>query len=203
MISLLKRTKRKGWDTPIHVDAASGGFIAPFLYPDLEWDFHFPLIKSINQYTEKHLKYLQKFAKKKRIRVKTQPEINALNLLLDALCKCSLVQDAQDMLQRVKKKVKPDANTYNILFFGWCIVRNPTRGMKLLEEMIQVGHAPDNFTYTTAIDAFLQSRDGELLEGMCLAGKVEEAYKFLQEMGNKGYPPDIKWKMRAAYWKTS
>ncbi|PQQ03462.1 pentatricopeptide repeat-containing protein [Prunus yedoensis var. nudiflora] len=136
------------------------------------------------QYTEKHLKYLQKFAKKKRIRVKTQPEINALNLLLDALCKCSLVQDAQDMLQRVRK-------------------RNPTRGMKLLEEMIQVGHAPDNFTYTTAIDAFLQSRDGELLEGMCLAGKVEEAYKFLQEMGNKGYPPDIKWKMRAAYWKTS
>ncbi|BFG33266.1 hypothetical protein CerSpe_195400 [Prunus speciosa] len=48
MISLLKRTKRKGWDTPIHVDAASGGFIAPFLYPDLEWDFRFPLVKSIN-----------------------------------------------------------------------------------------------------------------------------------------------------------
>ncbi|PQQ15413.1 hypothetical protein Pyn_28806 [Prunus yedoensis var. nudiflora] len=118
------------------------------------------LLTILKQYTEKHLKYLQKFAKKKRIRVKTQPEINALNLLLDALCKCSLVQDAQDMLQRVKKKVKPDANTYNILFFGWCIVRNPTRGMKLLEEMIQVGHAPDNFTYTTAIDAFLQSRDG-------------------------------------------
>lgn len=36
------------WDTPIHVDAASGGFIAPFLYPDLEWDFRVPLVKSIN-----------------------------------------------------------------------------------------------------------------------------------------------------------
>lgn len=36
------------WDTPIHVDAASGGFIAPFLYPDLEWDFRLPLVKSIN-----------------------------------------------------------------------------------------------------------------------------------------------------------
>ena len=28
-----------GWDVPIHVDGASGGFIAPFLQPDLEWDF--------------------------------------------------------------------------------------------------------------------------------------------------------------------
>ena len=27
---------------PIHVDAASGGFIAPFIYPDLEWDFRLP-----------------------------------------------------------------------------------------------------------------------------------------------------------------
>ncbi|XP_039065812.1 glutamate decarboxylase-like [Hibiscus syriacus] len=38
----------KIWDTPIHVDAASGGFIAPFLYPELEWDFRLPLVKSIN-----------------------------------------------------------------------------------------------------------------------------------------------------------
>ncbi|MFS8001068.1 Glutamate decarboxylase [Helianthus anomalus] len=37
-----------GWNTPIHVDAASGGFVAPFLYPDLEWDFRLPLVKSIN-----------------------------------------------------------------------------------------------------------------------------------------------------------
>ncbi|KAG6625475.1 hypothetical protein CIPAW_16G099700 [Carya illinoinensis] len=45
---LTKKNKETGWDTPIHVDAASGGFIAPFLYPDLEWDFRLPLVKSIN-----------------------------------------------------------------------------------------------------------------------------------------------------------
>lgn len=45
---LLQKNKETGWDTPIHVDAASGGFIAPFLYPDLEWDFRLPLVKSIN-----------------------------------------------------------------------------------------------------------------------------------------------------------
>lgn len=45
---LVEKNKKTGWDTPIHVDAASGGFIAPFLYPELEWDFRLPLVKSIN-----------------------------------------------------------------------------------------------------------------------------------------------------------
>uniref|UniRef100_A0A0D3FNC2 Glutamate decarboxylase n=1 Tax=Oryza barthii TaxID=65489 RepID=A0A0D3FNC2_9ORYZ len=45
---LTKKNAETGWDTPIHVDAASGGFIAPFLYPELEWDFRLPLVKSIN-----------------------------------------------------------------------------------------------------------------------------------------------------------
>ncbi|WP_022670276.1 glutamate decarboxylase [Hippea alviniae] len=38
----------KGLDIPIHVDAASGGFIVPFLYPNMEWDFRLNQVKSIN-----------------------------------------------------------------------------------------------------------------------------------------------------------
>jgi len=37
-----------GLDIPVHVDAASGGFLAPFCDPDLVWDFRLPRIKSIN-----------------------------------------------------------------------------------------------------------------------------------------------------------
>jgi len=37
-----------GYDIPIHVDAASGGFVAPFLDPELEWDFRLKWVKSIN-----------------------------------------------------------------------------------------------------------------------------------------------------------
>ncbi len=40
--------ERTGLDVPIHVDGASGGFIAPFLDPDLEWDFRVPRVQSIN-----------------------------------------------------------------------------------------------------------------------------------------------------------
>jgi glutamate decarboxylase len=38
----------KGLDIPIHVDGASGGFVAPFLQPELVWDFRLPRVKSIN-----------------------------------------------------------------------------------------------------------------------------------------------------------
>jgi glutamate decarboxylase len=37
-----------GWDIPLHVDAASGGFVAPFIQPDLAWDFRLPRVHSIN-----------------------------------------------------------------------------------------------------------------------------------------------------------
>jgi len=45
---LLKIKKDKGWDIPIHVDGASGGFIAPFVHPQLLWDFRLEQVKSIN-----------------------------------------------------------------------------------------------------------------------------------------------------------
>ncbi|HTX30298.1 MAG TPA: glutamate decarboxylase [Solirubrobacteraceae bacterium] len=38
----------KGLDVPLHVDAASGGFVAPFIQPELEWDFRIPRVQSIN-----------------------------------------------------------------------------------------------------------------------------------------------------------
>jgi glutamate decarboxylase len=37
-----------GVDVPVHVDAASGGFVVPFLHPELRWDFRLPRVVSIN-----------------------------------------------------------------------------------------------------------------------------------------------------------
>lgn len=37
-----------GHSVPIHVDGASGGFVAPFIYPELKWDFRVPRVMSIN-----------------------------------------------------------------------------------------------------------------------------------------------------------
>ena len=40
--------RKTGLDIPIHVDAASGGFIAPFVRPEIVWDFRLPRVRSIN-----------------------------------------------------------------------------------------------------------------------------------------------------------
>jgi len=46
--ALEQLNKAQGWQVPIHVDAASGGFVAPFISPKLRWDFRLPLVRSIN-----------------------------------------------------------------------------------------------------------------------------------------------------------
>ncbi len=46
--ALDKLNKETGWDVPIHVDGASGGFVAPFIQPNLKWDFRLKWVKSIN-----------------------------------------------------------------------------------------------------------------------------------------------------------
>lgn len=45
---LVKVKADKGWDIPLHVDGASGGFIAPFAHPDFLFDFRLEQVWSIN-----------------------------------------------------------------------------------------------------------------------------------------------------------
>jgi glutamate decarboxylase len=45
---LVEVESSKGLHVPLHVDAASGGFVWPFLYPHSEWDFRLEQVRSIN-----------------------------------------------------------------------------------------------------------------------------------------------------------
>jgi glutamate decarboxylase len=45
---LVDLQEKQGLDVPLHVDAASGGFVWPFLYPHSEWDFRLERVRSIN-----------------------------------------------------------------------------------------------------------------------------------------------------------
>lgn len=45
---LMDIKKENGWDIPIHVDGASGGFILPFTEPEFKWDFRQDRVRSIN-----------------------------------------------------------------------------------------------------------------------------------------------------------
>ncbi|HEY4276688.1 MAG TPA: glutamate decarboxylase, partial [Conexibacter sp.] len=46
--ALLTELRGRGLDVPMHVDAASGGFVFPFSRPEFAWDFRLESVKSIN-----------------------------------------------------------------------------------------------------------------------------------------------------------
>ena len=45
---LIRLRDERGIDVPMHVDAASGGFVWPFLHPERSWDFRLESVRSIN-----------------------------------------------------------------------------------------------------------------------------------------------------------
>ncbi len=45
---MLRELAGKGLEVPMHIDAASGGFVFPFSHPSFEWDFRLETVKSIN-----------------------------------------------------------------------------------------------------------------------------------------------------------
>ena len=51
---LLRIKAERGLDIPIHMDAASGGFIMAFAHPDVAWDFRLEQVRSINVSNHKY-----------------------------------------------------------------------------------------------------------------------------------------------------
>jgi glutamate decarboxylase len=51
---LAELERERGWRIPMHIDAASGGFIAAFAHPDLKWDFRLSHVHSINVSNHKY-----------------------------------------------------------------------------------------------------------------------------------------------------
>ena len=45
---MLAELAGRGLEVPMHVDAASGGFVFPFSHPEFAWDFRLPSVRSIN-----------------------------------------------------------------------------------------------------------------------------------------------------------
>ena len=51
---LIRVREERGWDIPIHVDGASGGFIMAFVHPEIAWDFRLAQVRSINVSNHKY-----------------------------------------------------------------------------------------------------------------------------------------------------
>ncbi|KAL6651050.1 hypothetical protein ACP70R_009975 [Stipagrostis hirtigluma subsp. patula] len=112
-----------------------------------------------------------------------KPDAVALNSLLSAMCRVEgRAQAAQEMFERTKATVAPDADTFAILLEAWEKEGNAQRAKSTFGEMVvRVGWDAGN---VPAYDAFLST----LVRG----GQLEEALKFLQVMRTKGCFPGMK-----------
>lgn len=73
----------KNIDCPIHVDAASGGFVVPFVKPELEWDFRLEKVISINVSGHKYglVRYITNHYTSRRMRTQTDRDRSILALV--------------------------------------------------------------------------------------------------------------------------
>lgn len=111
-----------------------------------------------------------------------KPDAVALNSLLSAICRVEgRAQAAQDVFERTKATIPPDADTFAILLEAWEKEGNAVIAKSVFGEMVvRVGWDPAN---VAAYDSFLST----LVRG----GLVDEAFKFLKVMRSKGCFPGI------------
>lgn len=114
-----------------------------------------------------------------------KPDIVTFGMLVNHLCKSRRVDDALDMLKKMKEgsdgiSIKPDVILYNTLIDGLCKVGRQEEGFSLMEQMKQEhNYAPNVITYNCLIDGF------------CKSGEIERAQDLFDQMNKEGVVPNV------------
>ncbi|XP_030527642.1 pentatricopeptide repeat-containing protein At3g04130, mitochondrial [Rhodamnia argentea] len=103
----------------------------------------------------------------------------AMNLLLDTLCKERRVEQARSIMLQLKPHVLPDAHTFNILIFGWCKINRVDEAQWTMQEMKGHGVRPCVISYSTIVQFY------------CRQGNFNKVYQLFDEMRGEGRPPNV------------
>lgn len=106
-------------------------------------------------------------------------------ILIDQLVRAGKVDEAEHIFQQLKDlKLQPSKRTFIHLIQGHCkVTKQPYKALKLLEEMKQFGHQPDNKTYSIILSNFSRLRVPittieNIFNQMISAGIVPDAFTF-------------------------
>ncbi|XP_076957457.1 uncharacterized protein LOC143632935 [Bidens hawaiensis] len=131
----------------------------------------------------KKIKLLLKEMKENDIK----PDIVTYGMLVNHLCKARRVDEALDMVKRMKEEnngssgsIKPDVILYNTLIDGLCKVGRQEEGLTLMKQMqLEDNCIPAVITYNCLIDGF------------CKAGEIERAQELFDQMSDGGVDANV------------
>ncbi|PWZ24010.1 Pentatricopeptide repeat-containing protein [Zea mays] len=138
-------------------------------------------------------------------------DLPLFNSLLDALVKSRRASKAASLVRALEQRFPPDAVTYNTLADGWCRVKDTSRALDILRQMVESGIAPTKATYNIILKGFFRSgqlqhawdfflqmkRRGSNDENCkpdvvtCKKGNLEDAVAVFDDMVRKGYIPNV------------
>ncbi|KAF5738653.1 pentatricopeptide repeat-containing protein [Tripterygium wilfordii] len=108
-----------------------------------------------------------------------EKDINALNVLLDALVKENSVEHAYEVFLEFKDLTPLNLRTFNILIHGWCKARKFDDAQKMMNEMERHGFRPNAVTYTSFVESYSREKDFRKVDAI------------MDEMGEKGCKPSV------------
>ncbi|KAJ4828085.1 hypothetical protein Tsubulata_018952, partial [Turnera subulata] len=98
------------------------------------------------------------------------------NALLRALCQEKSMADARNVYHALKKRFRPNLQTFNILLSGW---KSSEESEAFFQEMKDLGVRPDIVSYNSLVDVYCKSRE------------IDKANKVVDKMFEEGISPDV------------
>ncbi|EEF45257.1 pentatricopeptide repeat-containing protein At3g22670, mitochondrial [Ricinus communis] len=93
-------------------------------------------------------------------------DIEALNVLMDALVKEGSVEHAYSAFMEFKDSIHVDFQSFNILLHGYCKARKLDDARKIMDEMDKQGFQPNVVSYTCFIELYCKLKDFRNVEAI-------------------------------------
>jgi len=140
--------------------------------------------------------------------------LGTLNNVIEAMCKCKLVEEAKFVVFKLKELVRPDGVTYKWLIGGYCDKGDLVEASKIWNLMEDEGFEPDVDAVEKMMEAFFKvnqygealrlfetmrfkrmdelgvSTYGLVIRWLCKKGMMEQAHEVFEEMRERGVRVD-------------
>ena len=137
-------------------------------------------------------------------------DVEALNFVLDSLCRARLGNEGNKIFMKVKRIISPNDTTYALVLSGLCKVNNLVQAMTVWNEMVDQGMKPHVTVCNTMLEALLKGKRypdafklfhffstianiksyAIMIDALCKDNKIRQALRLFNEMREYGLAPD-------------